>query len=87
MTRRDATQLNIRSSFAKKRTRELAKRTGMTAAQIVEDALRGYVPLVALAPVGRLEQRGRILVCQSGKRKITLREANAALDAERMQDS
>lgn len=36
MARVDRTQLNIRSAYARERTRELAKLTGMTATQIVE---------------------------------------------------
>jgi hypothetical protein len=42
-------QFNVRSAFARKRARELAQLTGMTTAQIVDDALSGYVPLVPAA--------------------------------------
>ncbi len=35
-------QLNIRSAFAVKRARELAKVAGVTTTKIVEDALRDY---------------------------------------------
>ena len=83
MARINNAQLNVRSSFARSRAHELAKLTGMTATQVVEDALRGYVPSSAPSTVGALVQRGPILVRPSRGRKVSLEEANAALDAER----
>jgi hypothetical protein len=84
MPRRNATQLNIRSAFARERVREIARRTGMTATEIVEDALRGYVPMVEPEVVGNLVRRGPLLVLPIGRRrKVKLAEANAALDATR----
>lgn len=76
-------QLNVRSNFARRRAHELAKRTGMTATEIVEDALRGYVPPAAARKVGKLVARGPVLVCPSSGKTVTLREANAALKAAR----
>jgi hypothetical protein len=83
MARVHNTQLNVRSSFARTRAHELARLTGMTATQVVEDALRGYVPPSAPAAVGGLVARGPILVRPRRGPVISLDEANAALDAVR----
>ncbi len=83
MSRADRVQLNVRSSFARKRVRELAQRTGMTATQVVEDALRGYVPPPPAARAGRLVRRGAVLVCPAAGKKVSLAQANAALAATR----
>lgn len=83
MPRSEPAQFNVRSAFARTRARELAEQTGMTATQVVEDALRGYVPPGATAPVGRLIRRGPILVAPAQGRSIGLEDANAALDAVR----
>ncbi|MGD9885351.1 MAG: type II toxin-antitoxin system VapB family antitoxin [Reyranella sp.] len=84
MPRRNSAQLNIRSAFACVRVREIARRTGMSATEIVEDALRGYVPMVEPEAVGNLVRRGPLLVLPIGnRRKVRLAEANAALDATR----
>lgn len=78
-----AEQFNVRSGFARKRAQELAKLTGMTATQIVEDALRGYVPPAAAAKVGKLVRRGPVLVRRATGPKVSLRAANRALTAVR----
>jgi hypothetical protein len=83
MPRAETIQLNVRSHFARTRAHELAKLTGMTATEVVEDALRGYVPPGAPARVGRLVRRGAILVIPKNGPVVTLDEANAALDAVR----
>ncbi len=84
MARQETAQLNIRSAFARARVHEIAQRTGITATEIVEDALRGYVSVRAAARVGALVRRGPILVRPaSDGRRISLEEANAALDAAR----
>jgi hypothetical protein len=87
MPRADTPQLNIRSAFARDRVRDLVRRTGMTATEIVEDALRGYEPAppTAASPVGGLVARGPLLVkpAAPGRRRIGLSAANAALDAAR----
>jgi hypothetical protein len=85
MPRTEPTQLNVRSSFARRRVHELVRQTGMTATEIVEDALRGYVPPASAAGVGRLVRRGPVLVCPASGRKVTLAEANAALKTVREQ--
>ena len=86
MSRADPVQFNVRSAFARARAQELAKRTGMTATQIVEDALRGYVPPGSTAKVGRLVRRGPILVKPARGKKISSAEADAALNAVRERD-
>ncbi len=83
MSRTAQVQFNVRSAFARTRAHELAKLTGMTATQVVEDALLGYVPPGATMTAGRLVQRGPILVRPSEGEKITLVEADAALNAVR----
>lgn len=85
MSRINHVQFNVRSAFARERAHELAKQTGMTATQIVEEALRAYSPPES-APAGRLVRRGKILVLPKGERTITLEEANAALEAVRNRD-
>lgn len=75
------TQLNVRSRYARERAAALARATGMTTTQVVEEALRAYVPPVA-TPLGKLVRRGAILVRPGGNR-VTLAAANAALDASR----
>jgi hypothetical protein len=82
--RRTTAQLNIRSSFARTRVRAIARQTGMTATEIVEDALRGYVPTTDPEPVGTLVRRGKLLVRPAPPgRTITQDEAEAALAAAR----
>jgi hypothetical protein len=81
MPRARPSQLNVRSAFAASRARELARQTGMTATQIVEDALRAYTP--PGGGDGPLVRRGRVFVIPAGARTVTLEEANAALDAAR----
>ena len=82
-----AEQFNVRSAFARKRAHELAKLTGMTATQIVEDALRGYVPPTQGAKVGKLVRRGPVLVRPAAGAAVSLEDANAALDAVRERDA
>lgn len=79
---RSASQLNVRSPYAKERASTLAKATGMTTTQIVEEALRAYTPPL-VEPVGRLVRNGRLLVMPSQGREITLEETNAAIEASR----
>ncbi len=84
MPRARQVQLNVRSEFARARARELARLTGMTTTQVVEDALRSYVP-----PGGgdeascALLRRGRVLVIPANGKVLSLAEADAALDAVR----
>jgi hypothetical protein len=60
----------------------------MTATQVIEDALRGYVPPAGPKQVGALVRRGPVLVRPATDgRHASLAEANEALDAERDRDS
>ena len=86
MPRANPVQFNVRSAFARQRAHELAKLTGMTATQVVEDALRGYVPPGAERQVGRLVRRGPILVRPADGAKVPFVEAEAALNAVRERD-
>ncbi|MGH6787074.1 MAG: type II toxin-antitoxin system VapB family antitoxin [Novosphingobium sp.] len=78
-------QLNVRSPYARERAASLARATGMTTTQVVEEALRAYTPPLA-APPGKLVRRGPLLVLPGtgkGKGKVSLAAANAALEASR----
>ena len=86
MSRADHVQLNVRSAFARERAQELARLTGMTATQVVEEALRAYVPPVDTPTVGRLVRRGRLLVMPAHGRTISLQAANEALERTRERD-
>ena len=86
MSRADHVQFNVRSAFARTRAHELARLTGMTATQIVEDALRGDVPPGSTEKAGRLVRRGPILVKPAQGQKISAADAEASLRAERERD-
>lgn len=79
MTRSASPQLNIRSRFARDRASALAAQTGLTVVQVIEEALRVYQPAPAKTPPG-LIRKGPLLVMPAQGRRITLEEANAALD-------
>jgi hypothetical protein len=83
MSRTNQVQFNVRSAFARQRAHELAKLTGMTATQVVEDALRGYVPPGVEHRTGRLVRRGPILVKPADGARVSFAEAEAALNAVR----
>jgi hypothetical protein len=86
MSRSDHIQFNVRSAFARSRAHELAKLTGMTITQVVEDALRGYIPPGTAQTVGQLVQRGPILVRPANGARISHVEAEAALRGTRERD-
>ncbi len=86
MARADPVQFNVRSAFARTRAQELARLTGMTATQVVEDALRGYVPPGVPAEAGQLVRRGPLLVRRSKGAPVSQEEADAALDEVRERD-
>ncbi len=86
MSRSEPVQFNVRSAFARARAQELAKLTGMTATQVVEEALRSYTPPGFTSAPGRLVRRGPILVGPAEGASVALEEANAALDAVRARD-
>jgi hypothetical protein len=81
--REEKIQLNVRSAFARDRVQALSKLTGMTASEVVEDALRGYVPPGIPANTGKLVRRGALLVRPSTGKPISLEIANEALDRSR----
>jgi hypothetical protein len=84
MPRPDPVQLNIRSAFARNRAADIAKQTGMTVTQVVEDALRAYVPPGQPIDKGRLVRRGPLLVLPAeGAGVVTFAAAEAALEAAR----
>jgi hypothetical protein len=76
-------QLNVRSTFARQRVQALSKLTGMTASEVVEDALRGYVPPGVPVNTGRLARRGALLVRPATGKTVRLGSANKALDRGR----
>lgn len=86
MRRVDNVQLNVRSAFARERVHALTKLTGMTASEVVEDALRGYVPPGVPSNTGKLIRRGALLIRPSNGKKIRLEEANEALEVNRERD-
>lgn len=71
-------QFNIRSAFARQRAHEIAQQTGMTASQVVEEALRAYAPAPA-EPVGRLVRKGRLLVMPATGGRITHEDVEDAI--------
>jgi len=84
MPRQQTDQLNVRSAFARARVQAIARQTGMTAAAVIEDALRGYTPPAEAAPPPGLVRRGPLLVRpMGGRRRVSLAEAEAALAASR----
>jgi hypothetical protein len=83
MPRSALAQLNVRSEFARSRAHELAKLTGMSVTQVVEDALRGYVPPGVAQPAGGLVRRGPILVKPAGDARVSQEAAEAALQEVR----
>lgn len=76
-----ASELTIRSPYACVRASALARATGMTTTQVIEEALRAYTPPIA-SPTGKLVRRGALLV-RPDTSKVALEAANAALDASR----
>ncbi len=86
MPRADKAQLTIRSAYARNRARDIARRTGMTTTEIVEDALRGYVPPATSEPVDGLVWRGPVLVKPAQGRHVTQDEADQTLEAVRERD-
>ena len=83
MARSETAQINIRSSFVRERVSALVQRTGMTATQIVEEALRAYAPPFTEPPHARLIRKGPILVMTGGKR-VTRAETDAAIASARL---
>ncbi|KYC32347.1 hypothetical protein A0J57_10485 [Sphingobium sp. 22B] len=86
MGRAENIQLNVRSAFARDRVHALTKLTGMTASEVIEDALRGYVPPGIPANTGKLVRRGALLVRPASGKPVSLESANEALDRSREHD-
>ena len=85
MSQPASTQLNIRSRFARERAAALAAQSGLTVTQVVEEALRSFHPPVDRPPPGPLVRKGALLVKPSSDQRVTLEEANAALDDDRVE--
>lgn len=83
MARTESTQLNIRSRFARERAAMLARKTGMTTTQVVEEALRAYLPPSDGEVSARLVRKGAILVKPAGESRVSLHDANSMLDEVR----
>lgn len=82
MPRAVEAQLNIRSRFARDRATQIARETGMTATQVVEEALRAYAPpREEPAPAG-MKRRGKLLILTGGPR-VTSDDVIAAIQADR----
>ena len=83
MSQPSSTQLNIRSRFARERASALAAQSGLTVTQVVEEALRSFHPPVDRPPLGPLVRKGALLVKPSDEQRVSLEDANAALDGVR----
>lgn len=83
MAHSEPLRLNIRSRFARKRAADLARETGMTMTQIVEEALRAYQPTGKSVVRGKLVRKGRILVRSCEGKRVTARETEVLLDESR----
>lgn len=85
---RAAPQLNIRSAYARERASTLARQTGKSTTEVVEEALRAYEPpppadLERPVPPGMV-RKGPLLVMESrGGRKITSEDVIASIEADR----
>lgn len=81
MDARRTSRFNIRSDFVRQRAHELAAQTGMTATQVVEEAMRAYSPPIEGERVGNLVRRGWLLVGSSYDGKpVTLEQTNADIE-------
>jgi hypothetical protein len=83
MSRVDVPQLNVRSRFARDRAALLAQQTGMTSTEVVEEALRAYVPPMLRAVPTKFICKSGILVRPSEGVSISLEQANAVLEEDR----
>lgn len=85
MPRADSAQINIRSRYARERVGQLARQSGMTATQIIEEALRAYTPPSDAPPPAGLIRRGPLLIlgAPKGAKTVTLKDAEDALAASR----
>ena len=79
MARAGSTRLNIRSRFAHERATTLARETGLTTTQVIEEALRAFLPPSASEVNARLIRKGAILVKPASRLHISLAESEARL--------
>ena len=79
-TKEPAKQLNVRSQFARARASQLAKATGMSITEVVEDALRAYQPArQVVRPAGLIEKAG-LLIKPKGSFEVTQLQVDAELE-------
>ena len=79
-TKETAKQLNVRSRFARTRASQLAKATGMSVTQVVEDALRAYQPAhQVVRPAGLIEKEG-LLVKPKGRADVAQLQVDTELE-------
>lgn len=83
MARNEAIQFNIRSRFARERAAMIARETGMTTTQVVEEALRAYLPPAVGEVNNGLVRKGGILVKPADSARVSLEEAESALEEVR----
>jgi hypothetical protein len=83
MPRANPVQFNVRSAYARARAHELARQMGMTATQVVEEALRHFVPAGTTGEPSGLIRRGPILVKPAAGAKILQAQADEALEEAR----
>jgi hypothetical protein len=77
-------QLNVRSRFARERATDIARGTGMTVTEVVEEALRAYQPSGAGAAPDGLVRKGPILVKPAGGARVSAAEADSTIEALRV---
>lgn len=83
MASRELDQLTIHSRFAYDRATWLATKTGMSTDEVVEEALRAYVPPTQEPPPGGLVREGKLLVFPATGNTITVEELIAEMDEAR----
>lgn len=79
-------QLNIRSDYARDRAAQLARDTGKSVTEVVEEALRAFAPTRPPAPDG-MQWAGDLLIFKPTGRVITAEQAQAALEMDRERDA
>lgn len=83
MAKAETTQLNIRSRFARQRAVRIARETGMTLTQVIEEALRAYQPTRKASGGGSLAMKSGILVRPKTGRTVSSGDVDAAFGAIR----
>lgn len=78
-------QITIHSRYAYARTRDLARATGKTVTQVIEEALRAYDPQLPIASFPRPRgwaRRGKFIVLTGGP-PVAMSETLASIEADR----